>query len=359
MSRFAAQRAHLFVLSVAMILVGSPAPVVAQVASSAGPTCRDYNIAVAVVDGGPPQSALFGQLCYAGPRIPNTVQLLVHGIITNHLYWDFPLDNFYYSYVRAVTSAGYATFNVDRIGAGASSRPLSTTVNLSSGTTALHSLIHSFGRGARWDMSSATCCGWDIHSARCFAWTEVARYHDVDGLIVTGALHKISPTFVQNALATASMPASLDAKFEGLGLDPGYLTTIPGTRSSLLFFTPTTDLRVVAMDEANKDTVTLAELATGLPLVQAPPPDTSPSRQIDVPVLDVIGQRDSDFCAPDAVDCSSVESVRQVEAPYYSSQAQLRVVVIPATGHALNLHVTAPAWYTVALAWTLQHLPPR
>jgi pimeloyl-ACP methyl ester carboxylesterase len=321
MSRFAAQRAHLFVLSVAMILVGSPAPVVAQVASSAGPTCRDYNIAVAVVDGGPPQSALFGQLCYAGPRIPNTVQLLVHGIITNHLYWDFPLDNFYYSYVRAVTSAGYATFNVDRIGAGASSRPLSTTVNLSSGTTALHSLIQQLRSGSAVGHVFSHVL-WVGHSfGAMLAWTEVARYHDVDGLIVTGALHKISPTFVQNALATASMPASLDAKFEGLGLDPGYLTTIPGTRSSLLFFTPTTDPRVLAMDEANKDTVTLAELATGLPLVQAPPPDTSPSRQIDVPVLDVIGQRDSDFCAPDAVDCSGVESVRQVEAPYYSSQA--------------------------------------
>ena len=118
------------------------------------------------------------------------------------------------------------------------------------------------------------------------------------------------------------------------------------------------DAHVIAVDEANKDTVTFAELATGLPLIQAPPPDTAPSRLIDVPVLDVIGQRDADFCAADAVDCSTLDGVQHVEAPYYSPQAQLRIVVVPATGHALNLHRTAPLWYAVALAWTLLHFPP-
>jgi pimeloyl-ACP methyl ester carboxylesterase len=190
------------------------------------------------------------------------------------------------------------------------------------------------------------------------AWTEVSRYHDVDGVIATGALHKVSPSFVQNALANASMPANLDAHFATLELDPGYLTTIPGTRGNLLYFAPTTDPRVVAVDEANKDTVTLAELATGLPLIQAPPPNTAPSRGINVPVLNVIGQRDADFCAADGVDCSSVESVQRAEAAYYSPEAQLQIVVIPATGHALNLHRTAPLWYAVALAWSLHNFPP-
>jgi len=75
-------------------------------------------------------------LCYAGPRLPRTVQLLVHGIITNHLYCDFPLDNAYYSYVRTVTTAGYATFSVDRIAAGASPRSASVGVTINSGTVA-------------------------------------------------------------------------------------------------------------------------------------------------------------------------------------------------------------------------------
>lgn len=116
---------------------------------------------------------------------------------------------------------------------------------------------------------------------------------------------------------------------------------------------------MVATDEANKDTVTVGELATGLPLISGAPASTSPSLQIDVPVLDVIGQRDSVFCAADGVDCSSAETVRRVEASYYSAAAQLRMVVIPATGHDLNLHVTAPIWYGLSLVWTLEHFPPN
>jgi pimeloyl-ACP methyl ester carboxylesterase len=282
----------------------------------------------------------------------------VHGITTNHLYWDFPIDNAYYSYVRAATAAGYATFNVDRLGAGVSTRPPSLAVNISSGTVALHSVVQQLRSGAAVGHAFSRVL-WVGHSfGAMLGWTEVSRYHDVDGVIVTGALHNVSPNFVQNALATTAMPANLDLHFVGLGLDDGYLTTIPGTRGNLLYFAPTTDRRVVAVDEANKDTVTLAELATGLPLIQTPRPDTSPSRLIDVPVLDVIGQRDADFCTADAVDCSSLNSVQRIEAPYYSPQAQLQIVVIPATGHALNLHRTAPLWYAVGLTWALYRFPP-
>ena len=111
------------------------------------------------------------------------------------------------------------------------------------------------------------------------------------------------------------------------------------------------------MDEANKDTVTASELATGLPHFLAPPPETAPSRQISVPVLDVVGQKDAIFCAADGVDCSTPGSVLQTEAAYYAPAAKLQVAVIPATGHNLNLHLTAPVWYLIALAWTRQHFP--
>jgi pimeloyl-ACP methyl ester carboxylesterase len=311
-----------------------------------------------VVDDGPPQATLFGQLCYAGRRIPNTVQLLVHGITTNHLYWDFPLDNAYYSYVRAATAAGYATFNIDRLGTGNSSRPLSTSVDINSGTTALHSLIQELRSGAAVGHRFSSVV-WVGHSfGAVLAWTEVARYHDVDGVIVSGALHKSSPSFAQNGLTTAAIPANLDPHFAGLHLDPGYLTTLPGTRGGLFYSSRTADPRVIAVDEANKDTVTISELATGLPLIQGPLPETSASRQISVPVLDVIGQNDSVFCAVDAIDCASAASVEQVEAPYYSPEAKLQVVLIPATGHVLNLHATAPLWYSIALGWTRQQFPP-
>jgi hypothetical protein len=73
----------------------------------------------------------------------------------------------------------------------------------------------------------------------------------------------------------------------------------------------------------------------------------------------VIGQEDNVFCQTDAVDCSSVQSVQQEESPYYLPQAQLQVAVIPATGHDLNLHYTAPLFYITAVAWLQRYFPSQ
>ena len=81
------------------------------------PTCAAYALPVRIADPGPADQTMWGQLCYRGDREPGTVQLLVHGATYNHLYWNFPYGNGYYSYVDAATAAGYATFDIDRIGA--------------------------------------------------------------------------------------------------------------------------------------------------------------------------------------------------------------------------------------------------
>jgi hypothetical protein len=85
-------------------------------------TCSAYTLPVHIADPGPADQTMWGQLCYPGTARPKTVQLLVHGAFYNHPYWDFPVGNGYYSYVDAALAAGYATFNVDRVGAGQSSK---------------------------------------------------------------------------------------------------------------------------------------------------------------------------------------------------------------------------------------------
>jgi hypothetical protein len=44
-------------------------------------------------------------------------------------------------------------------------------------------------------------------------------------------------------------------------------------------------------------------------------------------------------------------NVAAQEAPYYSDQAQLRVLVVPNTGHDLQLHLSAPATGEAILDW--------
>ncbi len=106
-----------------------------------GLTCSDHTLAVRIADPGPADQAMWGQLCYRGSREPATVQLLVHGATYNHLYWNFPYGNGYYSYVDAATAAGYATFDIDRIGDGNSSHPPSAQLDLTAGAVALHDAV--------------------------------------------------------------------------------------------------------------------------------------------------------------------------------------------------------------------------
>jgi len=320
-------------------------------------TCSVHTLPVAITDPGPADQTMWRQLCYRGSREPATVQLLVHGASYNHLYWNFPYGNGYYSYVDAATAAGYATFDIDRIGDGNSSHPPSSELDLTAGAVALHDAVTALRAGAvdGHPFQHVIMVGHSIGSVE--AWIEAARYHDVDAVIITGALHALSPNVP--ALAESDLyPAVDDPKFAGSGLDPGYLTTRPGTREALFYDPATTNPAVLALDEADKDTTTAAELTDAVSLV-AEPPAEQPSLQINVPVLVVVGAQDNLFCAGVTVyNCASAASVQSFESQYYSPQAHLKVAVIPDTGHDLALSTTAPVTDAVMIGWSLSVIAP-
>lgn len=315
-------------------------------AGGVGP-CDALTVPVALAPGLPTEYVIYGELCrpQAGPG--RVVQVLVHGATYGHVYWDFPLQPQLYSYVRAATAGGYSTFNIDRIGVGRSSHPPSTLVTVTANAYVVHQLVQGLRSGNIGGLaySRVELVGHSLGSA--VSWVEAGTYHDVDGVIISGLLHKSSPSGTQLAFASI-YPANQDPRFAGRGLDSGYLTTQPGTRGRIFYYSPTADPQVIATDEATKETVTSTELSD-LFAVSA----SGISAQIDVPVLVVVGQYDRLYCGADATDCSSAASVLQAEAPFYSPQAQLQAVVIPSTGHDLNLHYTAQAWYAQALAWSL------
>jgi pimeloyl-ACP methyl ester carboxylesterase len=340
----------------ALSVLASSAAADAQAAALPTLTCSAYTIPVRIADPGPADQTLWGQLCYRGTHEPGTVQLLVPGATYNHLYWDFPYGNGYYSYVDAATAAGYATFNVDRVGEGNSSHPPSAELDLTAGAVALHDAVTALRSGAvdGHPFQDVIMVGHSIGSVE--AWIEAARYHDVNAVIVTGALHAISPDI--GALEADLYPAVDDPAFAGAGLDPGYLTTLPGTRGSLFYNPATTNPAVVAADEANKDTTTPAELG-GAAAIISEPAAQQPSYQIDVPVLSVVGQNDNLFCTGVTVyNCAHPDTVRAFESQYYSPAAHLKVVVIPGTGHALALSTTAPLTDAAMIGWSLLTVAP-
>jgi pimeloyl-ACP methyl ester carboxylesterase len=326
------------------LLSETPAPI----PPGAVADCRPQTIPVALGPGQPEQYEIFGELCLplgVNPLGVQTVHVVVHGATYSHLYWEWPFQPERYSYADALTRAGYAVFTFDRIGVGRSSHPPSDAVTLDANAFVTHQLIEGLrdgriGHGTRFQR--VVLVGHSLGSSTSLL--EASTYHDVDGVILTGFLHQFYPPWLFLAF-TSFYPANADPKFAGQGLDPGYFTTIPGTRDDLFYNLPNADPAVVALDEKTKETATIGEQNT-LESALAP----AVSQAVHVPVLLLDGQFDNAFCGPSL--CPDAAAVAQLETPFFAVGACLQTVVIPATGHDLNLHITAPTTYEAIRIWS-------
>ncbi|GAA1403693.1 alpha/beta fold hydrolase [Kitasatospora putterlickiae] len=334
-----------FTAAVALVTTAPPA---AAGGAAGDPVCTPYALPVRLADPGDATQTLWGELCQPRDRRPTTVQLLVHGGYTTHEYWDFPVGNGYYSYVRHAVAAGYATFNVDPIGSGNSSHPQSGLVTGDAGSVALHDAITALRNGTLGGQVFKKVI-WVGHALGSFyAWREIPKYNDVDAAILTTALSGYNPDHAATAIAN-TYPAINDPKFANSGFDAGYKTTKPGTRGSMFYYPATTDPAVVAADENGKDVVPTAQT------VPAAPP-----YGIRVPVLILNGAQDWLTCqGVTAYDCGNPASVRAYEAGHYLPEANLRVELIPETGHNMALATTAPLTDYIMLNWAQSVAAPQ
>jgi pimeloyl-ACP methyl ester carboxylesterase len=298
--------------------------------------CQDSRLAVALAAGQPADYEVAGRLCYK-PNRNNTVHLLISGATEGHTYWDFPLQPERYSYVRALTDAGYAAFNFDRIGIGESDHPPADQVTIQANAFVVHQVVQALHDGRLGTFAKVILVGHSLGSG--IAVVEAALYSDVDGVILTGFLHAAGPAFA--SLGPIIYPANNDPRFAGQNIPDGYLTTLPGTRSPL-FWIPNLEPGVMEAEEFFKETITTGELNTFPPLVFSP----NNAQGIHAPVLIVIGQYDNIFCTPPQ--CSEA----QIEPTYYAPEAQVEIKVIPRGGHALNLHRNAPSVFATVLEWS-------
>jgi pimeloyl-ACP methyl ester carboxylesterase len=192
---------------------------------------------------------------------PDPVQVLVHGLTYDHTYWDFPAATDDQSYVAAATAAGYATFNIDRIGVGASTRPANASVlTTGSASYVLHQVVQALRAGQIGGRAFPRVMTVGHSFGSQAVAKEAGVYGDVDGVVLSGSLHDTTiETFTQ--VLPQFYPAQLDPKF-GLSTPAGYLTTIPGTRGAIFYDLSDADLTVVAADEQLKQTATDGEIAT-------------------------------------------------------------------------------------------------
>lgn len=318
--------------------------------------CTEHSVSVSLTDDGPVNQTIVGDLCMPLFGTPETVQLLVHGGTYDRTYWNFAYKPYLYSYVKYANATGYATFAVDSIGTGESSHPVSSQVTMQTAATALHQVITALRAGSIGSVAYENVI-WVGHSlGTSIGWAEVNKYLDVDAFIATGAPHGNSATSA-GVVLNAAVPASTDPKFSGLGLDSGYLAFPEQTREDVFYYLPTSEGAAIDADNATRSTVSASTLGTGIPLFLVAAAN-SPTLGITVPVLSIFGTEDFLFCQPDANDCDSYSSVEATESAYYSNASSFQLVLVPATGHSLNMHATAPLTFVTMLGWALTHVAP-
>ena len=160
-----------------------------------GAYCESFMVPVTVES--VPDAKIYGELCVPALRPPpTTVQLLVHGTTYNHNYWDWPEDPETHSHVRAALQAGYATFNVDRLGVGQSTKPASQLVTLAATVDTLHQVVTKLRSGAIGNHKFTRVVYFGSSLSTAYGWMEASVHHDIDAFVMTGLLHITRPTFL-------------------------------------------------------------------------------------------------------------------------------------------------------------------
>ena len=321
----------------------------AQAANDPPPTlpsaCQGVTVPVGLGPGLPTDLSLSGSLCVPpGPR-PGVVQLTVPGFTYDHAYFDFPYQPDRYSYTRAAVAAGYAVFDLDRIGTGGSSHPLSTAITFGTDAYTIHLVVQMLrGMG----FGGIEIVGHSLGSQ--IVAVEAGTYRDVDGVVLTGFSNH--GNLAGDATAALGFePAALDPAFALAGYDPLYMTF--RTHGLPQFYDPaTTDPGVVAADDATKSVATATEVAGSLAQGSSL---AGPTSQISVPVLIVNGEHDGLFCGFGTA-CDSAANLQRDEAPFFGASPCLSTAVVAQTAHNLDLSTTAPQTYAAILAWSVGHV---
>ncbi|MFD6157644.1 alpha/beta hydrolase [Nocardia sp. NPDC060256] len=300
--------------------------------------CREITFPV-------PQGTLAGTLCQATDKPTDAVMVLMAGSNYNGSYWDFQYQPDTYNFRRAMNSAGYATLVVDRLGNGASTRPPSMTLTATATAEALHLIVQQLrqGLGGARPFGKVITGGHSLSSGTSVM--EATKYHDVDGVLLTGYSHTLYVPGVLGVIGTY-YPAVQDPAFAGRGYDPGYLVSRPGARRADFYGPDNFDPQVVAADEATKETFSLTEYPDGL-LSTLP----GMSSFITAPTMVVNGSKDILSCGPGFSICTDSATLQAAEAPYFGPDAKLRTFVLPGSGHSVNLAPNTAEYRAAVIEW--------
>ncbi|GAA2786885.1 alpha/beta hydrolase [Crossiella cryophila] len=288
------------------------------------------------------RTSLRGELCRPAGVVA-TVQLLLGGLTYDRHYWTTSPDGSGPSYQRSANNAGLATLALDRLGTGNSDRPAADKVGFDAQVVAVEQVVAKVLAGVRGQRYQRIVLVGHSFGAG-IALAVATRRPEVTGVVLSGYAHAAGPKLAEFG---KTLVAAKDDPVTGPANPPeGYLTTRAGSRSEFFFNPGNAVPSVIARDEADKSTTTTGE-QTSLGSAY----DIRLAAAVKTPVLIALGQQDQLFCGGQWLRCSSADEVREYESRLFTGGARLSTVLLPDSGHALNLHRNSADFYAGAQAW--------
>ena len=311
--------------------------------------CRSAVIPVALAAGQPADQRIAALYCTPARR-PSRIDVLVPGFTYTGMYFNWRQDPAVYNFTWKDLAAGRAVLDIDRLGSGQSSHPLSTDITATVQAYALHEVI-GWVRAVL-GYGTVDVIGHSLGSIDAVidagTWPS-----DPSALVLTGLASAVTANATEN-LSTALEPAASDPVFARIRppLDPGYVTTVPGVRGQLFYYDG--DPAVIAYDEAHKNFGSVTELQTGVASTVVPP-GSNVAGKVTAPTMILVGQEDYLYClSAGAAPCDSWGALTAFERPYFADAASLTAESVPDSGHDVGLNQPI-ASFVLINSWLSRH----
>lgn len=288
------------------------------------------------------------QYCAPASGQPKGLFQTHHGLVGNAGYWNAqPGGETSNSFVNAASAAGWATLSYDRLGVGRSAHPDGLqVVQIAYETAQSVAIAGQLRAGTLGDLGSFDKIVGVGHSYGSILLSGVASSapDTFEALVLTGysnnvTLGPLGLAGFDSTIASVAYPA----RFGELS-DDNYVIT-PSVSADQMGFFHYPNYTQAALDAftTGKGEYTLGQQNS----ISAP---YSLSRQeYTRPLLVVTGENDAPFCASDCLVTSLGDNQTQLDTarelfPSVDS-GNFSTFIVPATGHGINYHETAPVAY--------------
>ncbi|KAF9761003.1 hypothetical protein IL306_004015 [Fusarium sp. DS 682] len=282
----------------------------------------------------------------AGPG--KELQIMTHGIGFDRSYWDFPYNNYNYSYVaRAVDDHGYSTLTWDRLGVGASSKGNPVTEIQSyleiEALKALTTKAREGTLGVGCKYSKVFHLGHSFGSVISYALANESP-ELTDAIVLTGFSQATAyiPLFAVASNFVPITTTTLADKYPA-----GYIAVASTVGVQINFFAEGDfDPKILQVAYEKGQPVTPGEiLSLGAP--------ASKNNTYTGPVQIVTGSRDVPFCGDNCYSTASVDpelpSLLDISRQFFTHASRFNTTVVPGAGHGLNLGYSHTVTYDAIL----------